>query len=172
MLCTKAVCGALPPAPKRRTHACKMREGLKRRQSRGPVTSTLLHSARTSARRPRHVDAKLDVSAAFDDELCKVSFCDSVTGKVLFVAPTGRSMQDFLQETDKHGWPSFRDEEVVWESVRVLSDGETVSVDGTHLGHLIPDESGPRYCINLCSVAGTPPPPLSENSIRDALRRL
>jgi len=40
-------------------------------------------------------------------------------------------------------------------SVRVLSDGETVSVDGTHLGHNLPDSSGNRYCINLVSVAGT-----------------
>lgn len=39
-----------------------------------------------------------------------------------------------------HGWPSFRDEEVNWDVVRVLSDGETVSVDGTHLGHNIPDK--------------------------------
>ena len=31
--------------------------------------------------------------------------------------------------------PSFRDNEVVWENVRVLKNsGETVSVDGTHLG--------------------------------------
>ena len=52
------------------------------------------------------------------------------------------------------GWPSFRDKEVVWDNVRVLNDGETVSVDGTHLGHNIPDSSGNRYCINLVSVAG------------------
>lgn len=32
------------------------------------------------------------------------------------------------------GWPSFRDQEVVWENVRVLKDGETVSLTGTHLG--------------------------------------
>jgi hypothetical protein len=33
------------------------------------------------------------------------------------------------------GWPSFRDQEVVWENVRVLrSSGETVSASGTHLG--------------------------------------
>lgn len=52
--------------------------------------------------------------------------------------------------------PSFRDAEVVWENVRVLPDGETVSVDGTHLGHNLPDSSGNRYCINLVSVAGQP----------------
>ena len=34
-----------------------------------------------------------------------------VTGKPLFVAPIGRSMDDFLRESDAHGWPSFRDQE-------------------------------------------------------------
>ena len=49
------------------------------------------------------------------------------------------------------------DEEVVWDNVRVLKgSGETVSVDGTHLGHNLPDRSGNRYCINLVSVAGSP----------------
>ena len=46
--------------------------------------------------------------------------------------------------------------QVVWANVRVLRDGETVSVDGTHLGHDLPDRSGNRYCINLVSVAGKP----------------
>jgi peptide methionine sulfoxide reductase MsrB len=97
-------------------------------------------------------------------------FCDSVTGKPLFVAPRGRSWREFLSESEEHGWPSFRDDEVVWEHVRVLPDGETVSVDGTHLGHNIPDEFGSRYCINLVSIAGEPTPQFSEDSIRDALR--
>ena len=34
--------------------------------------------------------------------------------------------------------------------------GECISVDGTHLGHNLPDGSGNRYCINLVSVAGKP----------------
>ena len=63
-------------------------------------------------------------------------------------------MEDFLIESRAHGWPSFRDEEVNWDMVRVLKDGETVSVDGTHLGHNIPDKKGSRYCINLVCVAG------------------
>jgi hypothetical protein len=41
-----------------------------------------------------------------------VTFYDSVTGKPLFVAPIGRSAKDFIQESEIHGWPSFRDEEV------------------------------------------------------------
>jgi peptide methionine sulfoxide reductase MsrB len=86
-----------------------------------------------------------------------VTFYDSNSGKPLFVAPIGRSAEDFIAESEIHGWPSFRDEETVWENVRVLKgSGETVSVDGTHLGHNIPDRKGNRYCINLVSVAGNP----------------
>jgi hypothetical protein len=41
-----------------------------------------------------------------------VTFYDSVTGKPLFVAPINRSADAFLKESEIHGWPSFRDEEV------------------------------------------------------------
>ena len=86
-----------------------------------------------------------------------VTFYDSVTGKPLFVAPINRSPEDLIRESEIHGWPSFRDDEVVWENVRVLrKSGETVSVDGTHLGHNLPDRKGNRYCINLVSIAGQP----------------
>ena len=86
-----------------------------------------------------------------------ITFYDSVTGKPLFKAPINRSVDDFINESEVHGWPSFRDDEVVWENVRVLkSSGETVSTSGTHLGHNLPDKRGNRYCINLVSVAGNP----------------
>ena len=86
-----------------------------------------------------------------------VTFYDSVTGKPLFVAPIGRPAEELVQESRTHGWPSFRDSEVVWDNVRVLrNSGETVSVDGTHLGHNLPDRKGNRYCINLVSIAGNP----------------
>ena len=81
---------------------------------------------------------------------------DSVTGKLLFTAPVGRSMEDFLLESQKHGWPSFRDEETNWEDVRVHKDGECVSTTGTHLGHNLADRNGKLYCINLVSVARKP----------------
>ena len=69
----------------------------------------------------------------------KVSFYDSVSGELLFVAPAGRTMAEFLAESDRHGWPSFRDAEVVWDNVRVLRPSdETVSTAGTHLGHNLP----------------------------------
>lgn len=81
---------------------------------------------------------------------------DSVTGNLLFTAPVGRSVEQYLQESASHGWPSFRDEEVNWEYVRCLPNGECVSTSGTHLGHNLPDGKGNRYCINLVSVAGLP----------------
>ena len=43
----------------------------------------------------------------------EIIFRDSNTGKPLFVAPRGRSWEDFIAESRKHGWPSFRDQEVV-----------------------------------------------------------
>jgi peptide methionine sulfoxide reductase MsrB len=84
----------------------------------------------------------------------EVTFLDSNTGKSLFIAPRGRTAEEFIKESKAHGWPSFRDEEVVWENVRILKNGEAVSVDGTHLGHNLPDKRN-RYCINLVSVAGS-----------------
>ena len=81
---------------------------------------------------------------------------DQVTGKPLFTAGKERSWDAFVKESKSHGWPSFRDEEVVWENVRCLKDGEAISLAGTHLGHNLPDKKGNRYCINLVSVAGRP----------------
>lgn len=100
-------------------------------------------------------DFRAAVDAAKND--CKeMTFYDSVTGKALFVAPRGRTWDEFLNESRVHGWPSFRDEEVIEDFVRVLPNGETVSTEGTHLGHNLPDSNGNRYCINLVSVAGNP----------------
>mmetsp|Transcript_11350 Transcript_11350/g.28707 ORF Transcript_11350/g.28707 Transcript_11350/m.28707 type:complete len:223 (-) Transcript_11350:1194-1862(-) len=100
-------------------------------------------------------------STSFEDTVMNakepITFYDSVTGKPLFVAPINRSAEQFIAESKVHGWPSFRDEEVVWDNVRVLKgSGETVSLDGTHLGHNLPDRAGNRYCINLVSIAGNP----------------
>ena len=91
-----------------------------------------------------------------NDGSTPVTFYDSVTGVALFRAPVGRTWDQFIVESKGHGWPSFRDDEVVWENVRSLNDGEMISVSGTHLGHNLPDRNGNRYCINLVSVAGFP----------------
>jgi hypothetical protein len=87
-----------------------------------------------------------------------ITFYDSVTGVPLFRTPgNGRTIEDFVVESEYHGWPSFRDNEVVWDNVRVLrGSGEVVSKSGTHLGHNIADKKGNRYCINLVSIAGQP----------------
>ena len=95
-----------------------------------------------------------DLHAAEREGARPLDFFDSNSGELLFRAPVRRSFEKFVVESKKHGWPSFRDAEVNWERVRILPDGECVSIDGTHLGHNIPDSSGNRYCINLVSVAG------------------
>ena len=86
----------------------------------------------------------------------QITFYDSASGMPLFVSPVGRSYQDFVHESVAHGWPSFRDTEVIWSNVVVLPGGETVSKNGTHLGHNLPDSHGNRYCINLACIAGVP----------------
>ena len=91
-----------------------------------------------------------------DDE---VTYYDPVSGLPLFIAPRGRTQKELIAESKDHGWPSFRDEEVVWDNVRVIkSSGEAVSTVGVHLGHNLPDSKGNRYCINLVSCCGMPPP--------------
>merc|ERR1711865_367409 len=68
------------------------------------------------------------------DRSAVTTYYDSVSGKPLYKAPIGRSFAEFEQESRAHGWPSFRDEEGVWENMRVLPNGEAVSVDGTRSG--------------------------------------
>eukprot|EP00523_Entomoneis_sp_CCMP467_P016870 CAMPEP_0168782486 /NCGR_PEP_ID=MMETSP0725-20121227/9189_1 /TAXON_ID=265536 /ORGANISM="Amphiprora sp., Strain CCMP467" /LENGTH=223 /DNA_ID=CAMNT_0008832421 /DNA_START=162 /DNA_END=830 /DNA_ORIENTATION=- len=87
-----------------------------------------------------------------------LTFYDSNTGKPLFriMQAGGRSWNEFVRESRHHGWPSFRDDEVIWENVRCLRNGECVSQDGTHLGHNLPDHTGNRYCINLVCISGRP----------------
>lgn len=98
-------------------------------------------------------DAVAELEASESKE---ITVYDSNTGKPLFHVPRGRTWEEFVRESKNHGWPSFRDEETCWENVRCLKNGEAVSLDGTHLGHNLPDKKGNRYCINLVSVAGQP----------------
>jgi peptide methionine sulfoxide reductase MsrB len=97
-----------------------------------------------------------DAQAELTADKPTIDFYDSNSGKKLFTAPVGRTWDQFIAESKAHGWPSFRDEEVNWDYVRCVKGGESVSVDGTHLGHNLPDAKGNRYCINLVSVAGRP----------------
>merc|ERR1719321_1288678 len=70
-----------------------------------------------------------------------------------------RSFEAWWTESERHGWPSFREEETIGLGVNVLEKGlggELVSSCGTHLGHNLPDRSGYRACINMLCIAGTP----------------
>jgi len=102
-----------------------------------------------------HVDlfGKLERGSVVADGT--TTFYDAVCGIPLFVAPRGRSLAAWREESLEHGWPSFRAAEVVAENVVVdASDGEVRSACGLHLGHNIPDGGGDRYCIDLVCIAG------------------
>ncbi|EKX31192.1 hypothetical protein GUITHDRAFT_166930 [Guillardia theta CCMP2712] len=101
-------------------------------------------------------NANINLFGQFQPEEKYHTFYDSVCGVPLFRAPIGRSMQEWYSESLAHGWPSFRDAEVVRENVVVEQDGEVRSVCGTHLGHNLPDNKGSRYCIDLVCIAGKP----------------
>mmetsp|Transcript_135748 Transcript_135748/g.260702 ORF Transcript_135748/g.260702 Transcript_135748/m.260702 type:complete len:240 (+) Transcript_135748:79-798(+) len=87
-----------------------------------------------------------------------VVFYDSQCGLPLYVVPRGRPMTEFVEESQNHGWPSFRDAEFISENLKVEPgyNGEIVSKCGTHLGHNLPyaNDPGNRHCINLMCIAG------------------
>uniref|UniRef100_A0A7S4NEN2 Peptide-methionine (R)-S-oxide reductase n=1 Tax=Odontella aurita TaxID=265563 RepID=A0A7S4NEN2_9STRA len=103
------------------------------------------------------------------DPKAETVFYDSVCGIPLFVAPRGRSFDDFYEESLHHGWPSFRPEEMVSENVIIHEYGRMESKCGTHLGHNLPQGGVDRYCIDLVCIAGTPldttPIPLDESAL-------
>ena len=85
------------------------------------------------------------------------TFYDSVCGLPLFRAPVNRTLGDFKEDTEEHGWPSFRGAEVVRDNVVTdRSTGLVTSACGTHLGSFLPDDRGDRWCIDLSCVAGNP----------------
>ena len=89
-----------------------------------------------------------------------MTFYDPVNLVPIFKAPIGRSWEHFIEDSTEHGWPQFQDQEVVWENVRSMENGEIVTINGVHLGHNFPEadssEWANRYCINLLSIAGIP----------------
>jgi peptide methionine sulfoxide reductase MsrB len=84
------------------------------------------------------------------------TFYDSTCGLPLFKAPMNRTMEEFKADTDEHGWPSFREAEIVKENVITDKDGFVYSKCGTHLGSYLPDAKGARWCLDLVCLAGNP----------------
>jgi peptide methionine sulfoxide reductase MsrB len=96
-------------------------------------------------------------TSLFADVQDTTTFYDAACGVPLFKLGA-RPREEWEQESRAHGWPSFRDNEVVELGTNVLekAGGEIVSSCGTHLGHNLPDSKGNRYCINLLCIAGHP----------------
>jgi len=92
-----------------------------------------------------------------------VTFYDVFSHSHLFTAPVDRTYDQFIALSTSQGWPAFRPAEAT-DQVRILPSfssayyPEVVSLDGTHLGHILPDIDGyPYYCINIVCVAGPTP---------------
>lgn len=85
-----------------------------------------------------------------------VVFYDSVSNKPVFVAPRGRDMAAFLQETKKNGKPMFTPDEVVQDNVRILPDGGVVTTEGAHLGAFrwTKENNSKRFSVNVNAIAG------------------
>jgi len=90
------------------------------------------------------------------DPTVETIFYDSVCGIPLFIAPRGRTFDEFREESLHHGWPSFRPEEMVSENVILHPNGRMESKCLTHLGHNLPSNGIDRYCIDLVCMAGMP----------------
>jgi peptide methionine sulfoxide reductase MsrB len=88
------------------------------------------------------------------------TFYDSVCGLPVFQAPIGRSFDNWVSETQEHGWPSFRAAEIIAENT--YSNNSTgieliYSKCGTYLGGNELDVNGDdRYCIDLSCISGNP----------------
>ena len=99
----------------------------------------------------------VDLFAKMNPEGQETTFYDPVCGIPLFIVPRGRSLEAFKNETTEHGWPSFRDEEVVAGNVLNETGGPgMVSKCGTHLGDNLPEGGANRYCLDLACVSGNP----------------
>jgi len=81
-----------------------------------------------------------------------ITFYDSVCGIPLFVAPRGRTFQEFAQESRKRGYLMFRREEIVSGNV-VLAGQMLESKCSTFLGRK-PNPNVEEYQVNLVCVAG------------------
>jgi hypothetical protein len=99
----------------------------------------------------------------------ELTFYDSVCGKALFrVGGRGakRSVAAFRNETAAHGWPSFREHEVL-DTLNV-SGNLVLSSCGTYLGTTEPDAEGQRYCLDLVCLSGHGQPAASAATLAAA----
>jgi len=104
---------------------------------------------------PASFYARPDVNL-FSSMQVPTTFYDSVCGIPVFVAPVGRTFAAMQAEMAKYGWPSFRSQEIVAENIYIVNKTAVYSKCGTNLGSFLPDEDGPRYCIDLVCIAGNP----------------
>lgn len=77
-------------------------------------------------------------------------FFDSVCGEAIFQIT---DLDRFTEETNEHGWPSFRDADLLGNDVKITDSGDVYAC-GTKLGSNLPDSEGNRYCLDLTCISG------------------
>jgi len=127
----------------------------------GMAAAVCCDSRMASLAEPQFTFAAPDIMlfSELDKNTGVTTFYDSVCGIPVFRAPVNRTLAEFEADTNEHGWPSFRPEEVVTENVITnvtdpTANGPVQSKCGTHLGSYLPDGKGPRWCIDLSCIAG------------------
>ena len=99
---------------------------------------------------PRETYARPDVNLYEKMNKDGTTISYDVCGIPLFEAPKGRSFEDFKADTDEHGWPSFRPEELIKGNSRIIKEtGEVVSKQ-THL-KAFPTKRGTMVSRSLLS---------------------
>lgn len=93
-----------------------------------------------------------DASVCSRDWIRTTRPCSTIRCAV-FVAPRGRTFEEFKDQSVRHGWPSFRPKEIVSENVILHDGGRLESKCGTRLGRNLPDGDRDRYSVNLLCVS-------------------
>ena len=120
------------------------------------VTAICCDSRYAARAEPQNLYKDVNLFASLDPK-GTTTFYDSACGLPLFITPVNRTLAEFEADTTEHGWPSFREAEVVHENVMTNSPsaGLVTSACGTHLGSYLPDAKGPRWCMDLSCIVGT-----------------
>ena len=87
----------------------------------------------------------------------ETTYYDSRHWEAIVRGTESRTFEEFESESRAHGWPSFRDEEVVWDNARCkCPGGEARSTSGALVGHNLPDRKRKSILHKSVSVAAMP----------------
>lgn len=85
------------------------------------------------------------------------TFYECTCGLPLFVAPVGRSFDQWRNDCERNGQLEFQEEEIIKKNTKVLQSGDLVSICGRHVGkYTTSSTSGDVYVANIACISGSP----------------